>query len=165
MTETSTQAAPAPLQVRVREAEEDILKMAWTMASCQRTAGREHYAGKLRQAVRAALDLSTPTQIDWPHLLAEAETEHRRLEAENVKLRAELETRSRGTVMYQRAKRAEADVARLTEALTFYADPANWTSEDQVNIHELFDVAMGDDLGKRARDTLAALKGSTDAQA
>lgn len=76
MSTIDTQAAPAPLQVRVKEAEEDILKMAWTMASCSMPSDRQHYAHELRRAVKAALDLSTPPQIAA-------------LEAEIVKLRGE----------------------------------------------------------------------------
>lgn len=43
----------------------------------------------------------------------------------------------------------------LRSALEFYAAPENWTEPNQANSQELFDTAMGLDLGSRAREALA----------
>jgi hypothetical protein len=61
-----------------------------------------------------------------------------------------------------RAEKAEAEAAMLAAALEFYATAKNWTAADQVNSQELFDTAMGADLGQRARAALAAYKAGVD---
>ena len=74
----------------------------------------------------------------------------------------------------RRAVSAEAEVARLTDALKPFADEAtefnneyreDWRAADDSEIVSsvFVDLTFGD--FRRARDTLAALKGSTDAQA
>lgn len=78
MTETSTQ------QLRERISEYLLMGGLFNPEAMNHDAVRD-----LLVDCHDFLDLSTPTQIDWPHLLAEAETEHRRLEAEIIKLTGE----------------------------------------------------------------------------
>jgi hypothetical protein len=53
---------------------------------------------------------------------------------------------------------------KLFSALEFYANPANWTDAGQVNDQELFDTAMGKDLGALARKVLDESKQEEDWQ-
>lgn len=105
MTETSTQAAPAPLQVRVKTHLPRTLRNLVEMQIDEdidyiRAGDTLMLAAADRiEELEAALDLSTPTQIAA-------------LEAENVKLRAERdEARSEGYA--EGRKYSDASIARL----------------------------------------------------
>jgi len=184
MTETSTQAAPAPLQVRV----EDLEELEWVGVDGPRLP-----VARVLEIIRQKSFLYTEAFMfpgTWLDMLKQIAA----LEAENVKLRAERDEarvtrstyddllRTHGLLQsmhrerqefagqqYNRAERAEAEVARLTEALKPFADAAAAYDEPDTDYsgvmhHEDEEWAENIVVGDLRR-ALAALKGSTDAQA